>query len=195
MNARRNRRSTLSLVLLAGLTLGALAAARLASDGTDTPGAKPTASTPTKGAPTASPLAELGFLAGAWRGDMSGGVAEEVWSAPVGSSIMGCFRWLKPDQTPSMFEILTITREGEATVLRLRHYSPKLVAKEEKDKPLALTLTESGPTRAVFTAEKDGAGDLNAVRYELRDGALHIDVEFVQGEKPRPALKFKLARV
>ncbi len=186
-------------VWAAGLAAGVAACGVLVAMGPDgapgTAAGNGGAASAAGAAQATSPLAELGFLAGTWRGDMGPSMAEEVWSAPIGTSIMGCFRWLKPDQSPSMFEMLTITREGERTLLRLRHYSPTLTAKEEKDKPLTLTLSESGPGKAVFAAEKDGAGDLTSVRYELRDGALHIDVEFVQGEKPRQPLKFRLARL
>lgn len=140
-------------------------------------------------------LDTLGFLAGSWTGDMSGSYVEETWSRPQGTSIIGSFRWLKKDGTPSMFEMLAITREDDAVRLRLRHYSGKLIAKEDADKPLTLKLTESSATRAVFEAEKD-AGDLERIVYAVESGVLAIDVEFKpeEGKSARDALKFRLKR-
>lgn len=181
----------LTLIALAGLAAAALGAVRLSAGQSP---AKPATATAAPNSSAASSLQELGFLAGAWRGDMAGGLSEEVWSEPSGSSIMGCFRWLKEDCSPRMFEMLTITREGDATLLRLRHYTPTLNAKEEADKPLTLSLKESGPGRAVFAAGKGEAGDLSGVRYELREGALHITVEFGNSEKQREPLIFSLQR-
>ena len=181
----------LTLIALAGLAAAALGAVRLSAD---QPPAKPATATAAPNSSAPSSLQELGFLAGAWRGDMAGGLAEEVWSEPSGNSIMGCFRWLKEDGSPRMFEMLTITREGDATLLRLRHYTPTLTAKEETDKPLTLRLKESGPGKAAFAAGKSEAGDLSGVRYELREGALHITVEFGNSEKQREPLIFSLQR-
>lgn len=145
----------------------------------------------------ASALADLGWLAGAYAQTNERGVAEEHWSAPHGNSIMGMFRWCKPDGTPAMFEILTITREGEGdgakTLLRLRHFSPTLVGKEEKDKPMTLVLESGGPGRAVFVAHEN-AGDLARIVYHAPDpGKLDISVEFREDLKRGP-LTFSMAR-
>ncbi|MDZ4829894.1 MAG: DUF6265 family protein [Phycisphaerae bacterium] len=143
------------------------------------------------------PLSTLGFLAGNWSSSGDDGFSEEIWSAPRGSSghesMMGAFRWLKPDGSPMMFEMLTITVEPDATRLRLRHYTPTLTAKEDADKPLTLKLTQSSSSRAVFEAEKD-AHDLSRIVYEVTGDELKIAVEFVQGEKPREPLKFVMKR-
>lgn len=161
------------------------------------------ASTTANSAKAASPLEPLAFLEGAWHGDMNGSHVEEIWSKPHGTSIMGIFRWCKPDGSPSIFEMLTITSEGADTRLRLRHYSPTLVAKEQADKPLTLKLADStadGSSRcAVFEAE--AAGDLQRVTYQRKGATLHITVLFkttpaTEGkpEKARPPLEFILTR-
>jgi len=138
-------------------------------------------------------IEQLGFLRGAWRGEVNGAVVEEVWSPGHSSGYMGCFRWLKKDGTPSMFEMLTITSEQGTVRLRLRHFSATLAAREAADKPPTLSLGEHTATKAVFGAEKD-AGDLRAVAYELIDSKLHITVEFVKGEKEREPLRFVLSK-
>jgi hypothetical protein len=158
--------------------------------------AEPEASAQTS-SPAAAPVADLAFLAGAWTGDM-GGYVEETWSAPQGNNIVGSFRWLKPDGTPTMFEILTITQESDATRLRLRHFSPTLSAKEEADKPMTLKLAERTGTKAVFRAEKD-AGALEQIVYEVTGDTLAIDVIFAPPAPPteaktRKPLQFRLKR-
>lgn len=166
---------------------------------TDQPPAAATAASATTGISAAS-IDSLGFLAGSWGGDMGGGYADETWSRPRGNNIVGSFRWLKPDGTPSMFEILTITQEGDAIRLRLRHFSPVLAAKEEADKPMTLKLAELDGSRAVFKAEKD-AGGLDHITYEVTGDQLAITVAFEQppadkpDAKPRKSLEFKLKKV
>jgi hypothetical protein len=133
----------------------------------------------------------LAFLAGTWAGEMHGSYVEETWSRPRGNNIVGSFRWLRPDGRPILFEILTITEEEAVLRLRLRHYSPTLAGKEERDKPMTLKLAESGPARVVFSAEKD-AGDLAQIAYEVLDDVLTITVAFTQPD--RDPLVFNLQR-
>jgi len=144
--------------------------------------------------PIRVPVATLSFLAGAWKGPMGPDTAEEIWSAPRGSSLMGCFRWIDSTGTANMFEILTITEEKDATRMRLRHFSPTLVAKEAGETPMTFVATEHAAARIVFSAEKD-AGGIDRIVYEVVADELRIDVEFSPptGEaKPRQPLKFRL---
>lgn len=127
-----------------------------------------------------APIASLGFLAGAWRSD--DGSTEEIWSAPEGNNIIGAFRWLRPDGTPAMMEMLAITRERDAVRLRLRHYDALLRAKEDADKPVTFTLAKLEQSRAEFIAEKD-AGYVAGVNYEVADGVLRVQVFFTPPQK------------
>lgn len=147
--------------------------------------------------PTAAPAAEkqphaisaVAFLAGQWRSE--DGATEEHWSKPAGNNVMGMFRWLRPDGTPIIFEILTITEEKDGVYLRLRHFSPTLSATEEKEAPMTLRLAEASAHKAVFKAVP-GETRLAAVTYSLpAKDTLSILVEF-DGE--REPLKFSLKR-
>lgn len=142
----------------------------------------------------AAALAPLSFMAGRWSAvNADASVVEEHWSAPHGTSMMGMFRWCTPDGTPAIFEILAITAEPEGVAFRLRHFSPTLVAKEEKGEPLMLRLTSSSPGRAVFSASSH-ARDLASITYVAAGpDRLHIDVVFV-AESTREPLKFDLKR-
>jgi hypothetical protein len=94
-------------------------------------------------------LQSMRWLAGQWRSEESGQLSEETWSAPHGASMVGMWR-LVIDGTPRVFELLSLTVEGDDVVLRLRHFDARLVAREEKTAPLALRRAEAGEKMAVF---------------------------------------------
>lgn len=177
------------MIILSGLlAIGLVAAAAHVGAGrNDEPRAAPDLGVP-------EDLAALSWLAGTWIGGKQGRTGEEYveewWSRPVGTSIMGAFRWLNADATPRMFEILTITSESDGVYLRLRHVDAKGVSWEEKDKPLTLRLKESGEHRAVFERIDETTVPAKVV-YERRDGVLAIDVIFPP-ERANPPLEFRL---
>ena len=88
-------------------------------------------------------------MAGHWIGGDPGDLSEEVWSAPEGDSMMGMWRFVTKGRT-QIYEILTVTKEGENVVLRIRHFNPKLVAREEKDRAVELPLVSKSANEAVF---------------------------------------------
>jgi hypothetical protein len=152
----------------------------------------------------AGAIEDVAFMAGDWRPvDERRGFHQEVWTAPAGKHVMGMFRWMKPDGTPMVMELLSISEEEGTLVFRMRHMTAKGVAWEEKDKPIEFRLTGKGANRAEFTATKD-AGDLARYVYELRaDGVMAIEVTFAPptaeqvaaGKKARPPLKFEMKKV
>jgi hypothetical protein len=100
-------------------------------------------------APVKANLADVSFMTGHWVGGDQGDLSEEVWSSPEGDSMMGMWRYVAEGQT-RIYEILTLTAEGANVVLRIRHFDPKLVAREEKDRAVELPLVAKGPREAVF---------------------------------------------
>lgn len=138
-----------------------------------------------------TPLAALTFLTGTWRGKMNGEFVEEIWSTEQGGAMMGMFRWLGANGQPRMYELLTISREEEATFLRLRHFNSKMVAWEEKDSPVVLRLTESTPGRAIFTNVNEEDRMKRITFNQPQKGELEINVDF--GEA-REALAFRFDR-
>jgi hypothetical protein len=155
-------------------------------------GLSPRAASDTEVARVGMGIADVAFMAGQWRSEGEGGVTEEHWSKPAGNNVMGMFRWLQPSGKPAMFEILTITEEPEGVFLRLRHFSPKLSAKEDKDAPMTLKLSEATADKAVFKAV-ESEKSLAAVTYHRKSpDLLHILVEFP--DPTREPLTFDLKR-
>jgi hypothetical protein len=143
--------------------------------------------------PVASNLDELAFLSGTWRGEHNGDFIEEVWSEAQGNAapaMMGMFRWLSAEGRPRMYEMLTISRENDETILRLRHFTSAMVAWEEKDAPVVLRLTESTRGRAVFINASETDRLERIVFHQPQPDALAIDVEF-RAETDRPPLNFR----
>ncbi|MBX3408144.1 MAG: hypothetical protein KF869_15435 [Phycisphaeraceae bacterium] len=147
------------------------------------------------GAKAPDPLDPVAYLAGRWVKVDQSGAAEEHWSSPRGGAMMGMFRLDRRDGSPVLFEILTITAEGDDLLLRLRHYSPRLVAKEDKDKPMTLKLSEHGERRVVFSAHEHAA-DLSRIVYHCPTAdTLKITVEFAANDgEVRDPLEFELKR-
>lgn len=137
-------------------------------------------------------IGALAFMAGSWRGQIEGGVAEEQWRAPEGNNAVGMFRWLKPDGTPIMFEMMALTQEPEGVFLRLVHFNGKLVAREGKDEAVTLRLAESGANRAVFKGV-DGEQRVASAGYEVKGEALHVSIHFVDASRPPLEFDFKRA--
>lgn len=134
----------------------------------------------------ADDLANFHFLVGTWRGELGGGLVEEIWSQPQGNAMMGMFRWLNADGGTRLYELLTISREAEATYLRLRHFTSEMIAWEEKDAPVVLKLTESSTGRAVFVNESPEERLERIVFHQKEPGRLAIDVVFREGSQSGP---------
>jgi hypothetical protein len=100
-------------------------------------------------APLPATLADVAFMTGHWVGGDPGDLSEEVWTAVEGDSLMGMWRFVAKGQT-RIYEILTLTQEGNHVILRIRHFNPRLVAREDKDRAVELPLVAKGKDEAVF---------------------------------------------
>jgi len=147
----------------------------------------------TGGAPPPLPatLADVAFMAGHWVGGDPGDVSEEVWAAPEGDSMMGMWRYVAKGRA-RIFEVLTLTAEGRNVVLRIRHFDPKLVAREEKDRAVELPLVAKSPNEAVFEGpEYDVKG---TVRLTYRRGADDSLTGVLEKEGMKQEFRFRRRR-
>jgi hypothetical protein len=102
-------------------------------------------------------LADVSWIAGHWIDDADGNLSEEVWSAPAGDSMIGMWRYVGKGKM-AVQELLNISDHGSGPVLRLRHFDPRMSAREEKDAPLALPLVSFGKGEAVFEGPGQPSG-------------------------------------
>lgn len=174
------RATALVVVLLAGMPLHAEQPASTATQ----PGRSASHPAPS------NRLADLAWLEGHWRDESGGSLSEEIWTAPAGDSLMGMWRWAR-DGKVRVFELLAIKAEEGKLVLRLRHFDPKLMAREDKDRPLAWPLIRSGPREAVFEGpEASGQGTARLTYRRPDENTLVVILE--KGGKP---LEFRYRRV
>lgn len=154
------------------------------------PASPPGVQTPANAGP-ADAVAKLAFLAGTWSGDMNGDPVEETWSAPMGDSIIGMFRWQSKGKT-TLWETLSIKDESGTATLRLRHFDSKFEPwKGECEAIAALGATTVEPSKVVFT-NVSAVGGIKACEYEVKEGALHITVSFKDDK--RDTLRFRLTK-
>ncbi|MBX3365137.1 MAG: hypothetical protein KF866_10255 [Phycisphaeraceae bacterium] len=146
--------------------------------------AQPPHDAPAEATAQAEPsLADVAFIAGAWRSEVRGQVYEEYWTAPSGSSMLGMFRWLGDDGRIRLLELLSITHEPDGVMLRLRHFRPGLIAWADEDQPSPLALVEHGAGLARFRAT-DPTRSPHEIVFSRQGLGLTITVVFNDGRNP-----------
>lgn len=116
----------------------------------------PPAAAPVPPATAPPTLADVAFMAGRWLGNDAEGFSEEVWTAPEGDSMLGMWRYVSKGQA-RIFELLSLKAEPDGVVLRLRHFDPLFVAREDKQTPVVLRLVRYAPGEATFEGPAVGA--------------------------------------
>lgn len=94
-------------------------------------------------------LKDVAWIAGHWKGEAMSGQIEEVWTPPLGGSMMGSFK-LVVDGKVVFYEIETITEENETLIMRLKHFNNDLKGWEEKDETEEFKLVKITEDAAYF---------------------------------------------
>ena len=108
-------------------------------------------------------LEDVSWIAGHWKGEAFGGVAEEIWSPPLGDSMMFVFK-LAADGKVQFYEVGHIQQTGETLLLQLKHFHGSLKGWEEKDETVDFKLVQIDGNRVYFdgfTIEKISGNELN----------------------------------
>ena len=116
----------------------------------------------TIGSPAAT-LQDIEWIKGYWRGEALGGITEEIWSPPLGNSMMCAFK-LVIDSKVKFYELVIISQEDETLILRLKHFHWDLKGWEEKDETRDFKLVKVTPDKVYFdgfTFENAGEELLN----------------------------------
>jgi len=79
------------------------------------------------------------WLAGNWKGEGFGGIADEIWAQPAGGTMMGMFRLVK-DGKVSFSEFEQLIEQDNGLVFRVKHFTGAFVGWEEKDKSIDFKL-------------------------------------------------------
>jgi len=91
-------------------------------------------------------VGDVAWIAGHWRGEAFGGIAEELWSAPEGGSMMGAYRMIR-DGKVVFYELQTITEENSSLVFKLKHFNADLSGWEGKEAAASITFPLSRSPR------------------------------------------------
>ena len=116
----------------------------------------------TAGSPQAD-LSAVAWIAGHWRGEALGGIAEEVWTPPLGDSMMASFKLTVNGQV-KFYELETISRQEETLILKLKHFSSNLHGWEEKEETVDFRLVKVTEDKVYFdgmTFENVSADEMN----------------------------------
>lgn len=141
-------------------------------------------------APIRAQLADLAWMAGAWKGPGLGGVAEEHWTRPSGGSMLGMFRLVNGKGKASVFELILIEQVDDQIVYRFRHFGPGHKPWEPPDKPLTFDLVRLSANEALF--ESNVQTDPKRLTYRRDDDKLQIRVQGEENGELQPGFLVKL---
>jgi hypothetical protein len=108
-------------------------------------------------------LSQISWMAGHWKGEAFGGITEEIWSPPLGGSMMCVFK-LVSEGAVKFYEICHIREIDETLLFELKHFHVDLKGWEEKDEVQRFKLVKIKGNRVYFdgfTFEKIDANEVN----------------------------------
>jgi hypothetical protein len=109
--------------------------------------------------------ADLAWLSGSWLGHNGPDPVEEHWSPVGGNTLMGMFRWVKGDR-PFFYELLVIEPEQAFVHFRIKHFHPKLVGWEERERAHEFLLVHLEGHEAAFLELEKPEG-VHGVRWSV----------------------------
>ncbi|WP_262501535.1 DUF6265 family protein [Roseivirga misakiensis] len=102
-------------------------------------------------------------MQGSWHGEAFGGQIQEVWTPPLGDSMMCAFK-LVVNNKVQFYELCQIREENGTLVLRLKHFNGDLKSWETKDETVDFPLVKLEENKVYFdgfTIEKAADDKLN----------------------------------
>lgn len=86
---------------------------------------------------------DLAWIAGQWKAENSGGIAEAQWSTPADGAIMGAFRMIMNGKV-AFYQFLVLGKQDGEFMVRIKHFNPDLKGWEERDKSTDFKLVDAG---------------------------------------------------
>ncbi len=108
-------------------------------------------------------LSDVSWIEGHWKGEAFGGVTEEIWSPPLGDSMMFVFK-LVADDAVQFYEVGGIRQTDETLIFQLKHFGNDFKGWEEKDETVDAKLIKIEKNRVYFddfTFERVSDNQLN----------------------------------
>lgn len=125
--------------------------------------AQNTLSFPENGTSPKADLKEIAWMEGHWKGEAFGGIVEEIWSPPLGGSMMFSFKLVNEGKV-SFYELGHIRQLNETLIFELKHFHGDLKGWEKKDEVQSFRLIKIDGNRVYFdgfTFEKISGDEIN----------------------------------
>ncbi len=94
-------------------------------------------------------LANVAWMTGHWKGEAFGGITEEIWSPPLGGSMMFSFK-LVADNMVNFYELGHVLETDGTLLLQLKHFGGDLKGWEEKNDTVDFKLVKVENDRLYF---------------------------------------------
>lgn len=94
-------------------------------------------------------LQDVSWLSGYWLGNALGGTVEEIWSKPLGNSMMFSFK-LVVDGKVVFYEVGGITQKDNTLFMQLKHFHGDFKGWEEKDETVNFRLVKLEENKVYF---------------------------------------------
>ena len=118
-------------------------------------------------------MADVSWIQGHWKGEAFGGIIEEIWSPPLGGSMMFQFKLIVENKVV-FYEFGGISELNGTLRLQFKHFHPDFKGWEEKDELQDYKLVKIEDNRVYFeefTFEKINDNEINLyVVIENEDG-------------------------
>ena len=130
----------------------------------------------------AATIEDFAWLAGYWRGEAFGGIVEEIWSEPLGGTMMCMFRLIKDDKVV-FYELVLLGKEENSVSMKLKHFNADFTGWETKDENVRFPLVRVEKNAAYFsglTYRKTSDDSLN----------VYLVLNYKNGERKEEAFHF-----
>ena len=119
-------------------------------------------------------LKDVSWISGYWRGEAFGGITEEVWTDPLGNSMMFSFKLVVAGKI-TFYELGGITEINNTLLMQLKHFNSDFKGWEEKNETVDFPLVKIEKNKVYFdqlTFEKISEEEINVyVVIENEDGS------------------------
>lgn len=125
-------------------------------------------------------LKDLSWISGYWRGEAFGGITEEIWSDPLGNSMMFSFKLVVND-TVKFYELGGITQINSTLLMQLKHFDGDFKGWEKKEETVDFKLVKVEKDKVFFdelTFEKISDSEINVYVVVSNEDGSSEEVKF-----------------